>query len=124
MVKDKSNILIVDDSESKRTIIHLMLLTSGYRFKVHEAECAKEGLAKVKNIKPHAIILDLDMPEVDGVEMFSKLKENNLSSQVIINTNYGPNSPMLQNVLDLGAEHVLFNAEDPEKLIKVIKKIV
>ena len=59
MIQDKSNIMVIDDSESKRTIIQLILMTSGYNIKVHEASNGEDGLAKVLKIKPVQPILKI-----------------------------------------------------------------
>ncbi|MDU5229689.1 MAG: response regulator [Anaerococcus sp.] len=61
-------ILIVDDNDEIRNIITLYLENSN--FEVFEANNGKEALDFIKNKKISLMILDIMMPEVDGIEVF------------------------------------------------------
>ena len=68
-----ARILVVDDTEAIRLGLSLLLKRSG-----HEPVCAPggaEALALLKQGRPDLILLDLSMPEVDGIEVLEELRE-------------------------------------------------
>lgn len=71
-IDKKSSLLIVDDEDSIRTVLRLILVRAGYD--VAEAENGEEALFKVATEKPDLIILDVMMPEMDGIEVCQKLR--------------------------------------------------
>ncbi|RKY47321.1 MAG: two-component system response regulator [Candidatus Neomarinimicrobiota bacterium] len=67
-------ILVVDDEENIRKLVHYNLILDGYD--VIMAVDGKEGLEKAIQEKPDLILLDIMMPEMDGLEVCSRLKKN------------------------------------------------
>ena len=60
----KKNVLIVDDEESFRDVLKCALSEEGYQ--ISEAATGKEAIAKLEQIKPDLLLLDLNLPELDG----------------------------------------------------------
>lgn len=67
------NILIIDDEVQIRRLLEITLSASGY--KISEASTGKEGLAKAATRQPGLIILDLGLPDTDGLDILKKLRE-------------------------------------------------
>ncbi|MBI4094904.1 MAG: response regulator [Candidatus Liptonbacteria bacterium] len=67
-------ILIVDDDPNFREIFSAKLSAIGYIVEV--ASGGKESIKKARDLKPDLILMDVDMPEMNGVEVLIKLKEN------------------------------------------------
>ncbi|MFH1479255.1 MAG: response regulator [Candidatus Omnitrophota bacterium] len=67
-------ILIVDDNKGLRDILTIMLSLEG--FMVEEAGNGKEALDKINVSKPDLILLDCNMPVMDGFEVYRRLKGN------------------------------------------------
>ena len=65
-------ILIVEDSETIREMVAYRLTESGYD--VETASDGKEGLRKIKEVKPDLVVLDIRMPGMDGFEVCEKAK--------------------------------------------------
>ena len=65
-------ILIVDDEVQIRRLLEITLSANGY--KISEATTGKEGLALAASLQPILIILDLGLPDYDGLEVLSKLR--------------------------------------------------
>jgi DNA-binding response OmpR family regulator len=59
-----SSVLIVDDSSADRALFRTMLSRVGYT--VHEVAKGREALARAREVRPHAIILDVNLVDTDG----------------------------------------------------------
>jgi CheY-like chemotaxis protein len=81
------NILVVDDSHSVRSSLRANLENHGYA--VCEAVRGLDGIAKAKELKPDLIILDLVMPEMNGIEVASVLKRIMPEIPLVLLTIYG-----------------------------------
>ena len=66
------SILIIDDEVQIRRLLEITLSANGY--KISEASTGKEGLALAATGQPLLIILDLGLPDVDGLEIIKKLR--------------------------------------------------
>lgn len=89
MTLSGKHIVAIDDTQSIRTFLRVSLEDEGAHF--YEAATAEEGYQLCQKVKPHLIVLDLGLPDMDGLELLPRLKEitaNNLQSapRVIILT--------------------------------------
>ena len=66
-------ILIIDDEVQIRRLLEITLSANGY--KISEAATGKEGLIHAATVHPVLIILDLGLPDADGIEILKKLRE-------------------------------------------------
>ena len=74
-------ILVVDDEEGFGETIKMMLEVGG-EYKVVTAYNGKEAIKKAHIVKPKLILLDIMMPEMDGLETLKILKETNVTMQI------------------------------------------
>lgn len=76
-MKDNANnglrILIVDDEKSIRKFLSVSLISYGYN--VSEAINGREGIKAIRNFRPDVIILDLGLPDMDGIEVIEEIRE-------------------------------------------------
>jgi two-component system, OmpR family, KDP operon response regulator KdpE len=70
---NEGTILIIDDEVQIRRLLEITLSASGY--KISEASTGKEGLALAATGQPILIILDLGLPDADGLDILKKLRE-------------------------------------------------
>lgn len=82
MSSNSYRILVVDDEPDILEFIEYNLYKEGYE--VFKAENGKEALEIVEKIMPHLILLDVMMPEMDGLEVCRKLRDNSNYSDIII----------------------------------------
>jgi DNA-binding response OmpR family regulator len=80
-------ILVVDDEEGIRQLYQEELEEEGYA--VELAEKGEEALEKISRTKPDAVILDLKMPGMGGLEVLERIREQDKDLPVIICTAYG-----------------------------------
>ena len=78
----KKSILIVDDEEDIRDLLSYNLEKSG--FNVDVASNGMECLSKIKSNKPDLILLDVMMPEMDGLEVCEQIKSESTNADVLI----------------------------------------
>ena len=95
-MKKEKNILVVDDESSMRKNINDILTIEGYN--VFEAENGVIGIEKVANNKLDLVLLDFNMPLMDGFETLSEIKKINPDLPVIILTAYGTNERIIETM--------------------------
>ena len=79
-------ILVVDDERSISEVVSLYLTRAGYRVKVaHDGAAALQALAAQK---PDLVILDINMPGLNGIEVLRRMKEQRPDLPVILNSAY------------------------------------
>lgn len=113
------NILIVDDHFIVREGIRLILETEEEYFVIGEAENGQQALSLLENLTPDLILLDLNMPILDGLNFLKKLKSTGSTIPVIILTTYNENHLLLE-AMELGATSYLLKDTGREKLFATI----
>lgn len=77
-----STILVVDDYQDNRTLLSAWLRAKGY--KVVEAKDGREGVTQANRSNPDLILMDLAMPELDGVEATRQIRQRNVFARTPI----------------------------------------
>ena len=80
-------VLVIDDETGIREAIRMTLEYEGY--KIDEARSGQEGLDKAGKVPYDAILLDIKMPVLDGIEVLENLKEQRISSPVVMVSGHG-----------------------------------
>lgn len=80
-------VLVVDDEESIRESLRMVLEYEGYR--VLEAGGGVDALQRIRDSRPDAVLLDIKMPEMDGLTVLSNLRERGYDMPVIVITGHG-----------------------------------
>lgn len=102
-MKDKPYILIVEDDKPIRNFIAAALSSQGYKY--IETDKGKEAIALSMANNPDIIILDLGLPDIDGIEVISKIRE--LSNVPIIIVSAREKERQKVEALDKGADDYL-----------------
>jgi CheY-like chemotaxis protein len=90
---ENKRILVVDDSESFRTLMVHILDTHGYQ--VATAEDGGEALSKLEAFQPTLVLMDVQMPGADGYEVCRRIKDNPATRDI----------PVLMMSADTGVSH-------------------
>lgn len=112
------SVLVIDDDPTIHDLLKRLLQRQG--FKVNGVQSGREGLKKAREIKPDVIILDVMMPEMDGWNVLSSLKNDPILSEIPV--------VMLSMIEDkhmgfaLGAADYLTKPIDRDKLSNLLRK--
>jgi len=114
-MNDKANILIVDDEEVVRLSHLRSLASSGWNAQV--AEDGNEALIAMEEHPYDVILLDLRMPDLDGMEVLKTIKQRWPDSEVVVITGY-PTIDSAKEAVRLGAHNYLAKPVGPNEVIK------
>jgi signal transduction histidine kinase len=110
-------VLVVDDEYGPRESIAYTLANS---FSVETAERAAEALRKIKDQSYHVVVLDIRMPEMDGIKALEELRKIDPHVSVIILTGYGMLSTAQQAMIG-GANQYMRKPPDVAELIDAVR---
>ncbi|HKZ68004.1 MAG TPA: response regulator [Chitinophagaceae bacterium] len=100
---NKPEILIIDDEEQIRKLLEITLKTNNYN--VTEAATAKEGIIKASNHPPDLILLDLGLPDNDGLAVLQELRQWHTNPIIILSVQNS--EEIIIKALDSGANDYL-----------------
>jgi len=123
MKKQDIRILLVDDEADILEILKYNLTSEGY--KVYTANNGAEGIEKAKKKKPHLIILDVMMPEMDGIEACEKIRKTEGLEDTIITflTARGEDYSQLAG-FDAGADDYITKPVKPKVIVSKVKALL
>ena len=104
---NKKRILVVDDSFIMRRIIKDIVDSDSDLEVVGFAENGKIGLERLRELRPDAIVLDLEMPEMSGIEMLKRLALLGKTKVVVVSSVGQTGSPQALEARRLGALDVI-----------------
>jgi DNA-binding NarL/FixJ family response regulator len=115
-------VLIVDDHPVVRLGLKTML-ESGERIVVTASVgSAKEGIAEVEKMKPDVVLMDLRMPEMEGVEAITELRHKDQSIRVLVLTNYEEDEYIFR-AMQAGAMGYLLKNTPQEEIIHAVEMV-
>ena len=125
----KQNILIIDDNKDFLEIFSMKLKSAG--FEVETALGGKLGIALAKEKRPDLILLDVEMPEMNGVETLTALKQDPdvKNTKVIFLTNYGEPHKETSWIdekfaREAGAIDYIKKSEDLDKIVDEVRRSI
>ena len=113
-------ILIVDDSRVSRKMIRNMLELSGHEV-VAEAINGKEGLELFEKLKPDVVLMDITMPEMNGIEALKLIKEKYPDAKVIIISAVGHDQKKME-AIKAGAENFITKPFEDKEILEAVDK--
>jgi NarL family two-component system response regulator LiaR len=119
-VNDKTRVMIVDDHAMVRSGLAAFLSVAEDCELVGEAESGAQALRLCAEVEPDVVLMDLMMPELDGVATTRLLRERFPSVQVIALTSF-PDDRLVQDVLEAGALSYLMKNVSADELERAIR---
>ncbi|MBN2467800.1 MAG: response regulator [Deltaproteobacteria bacterium] len=116
-------LLVIEDNEQNRYLMKFLLEKNGFR--VEEAQSAIEGIEKALSAKYLAILLDIQLPDMDGYAVARKLRtvEELREIPIIAVTSYAMMGDK-EKALDAGCTEYIEKPIDPDSFVGEIKKIL
>src|SRR6266699_2691342 len=119
MKTENRRILIIDDERPILMTLEALLERHGYQ--VDTAPTAAQGLKLVKSKSPALVLLDLQLPDAEGLEMLDRIKTELPDMQVIILTAHDSLHNAIESI-KRGAYHFISKPYGPEELLSLVEK--
>jgi len=120
-MESEITLLIADDHPMVRAGLRSMLSDSRIRI-VGEANNGREALEKVLKLKPKVVLMDIRMPDMDGIQALEALKADKLDTRVIMVTTYRSTAYLLRS-LSAGAAGFVLKDISREELLAAVYSI-
>mgnify|MGYP006299521637 CR=1 FL=1 len=119
-----STVLIVDDDRQVRFLLKTVLEDAGYT--VEEADTGTEAVKKYAPGRHDIVILDIIMPDMEGVETLRRLREMDPSVRVIAVSGGGKleGSHYLRMMRGFGLEHTFAKPIDPDEFLAAVRDVL
>ena len=116
------NILIVDDAAFMRMMIKDILFKNGYNVAV-EAENGVKAVEKYNELKPDLVLMDITMPEMDGIQALKEIKANDATAQVIMCSAMGQQAMVIESIQS-GAKDFIVKPFQADRVLEAVRKVV
>ena len=116
------NILICDDAAFMRMMIKDILTKNGYGI-AGEAENGVKAIEKYSELKPDLVLMDITMPELDGIGALKKIKENDAAAKVIMCSAMGQQAMVIESI-QAGAKDFIVKPFQADRVLEAVKKVV
>jgi two-component system, chemotaxis family, chemotaxis protein CheY len=116
-----TKILIVDDAEFLRMRISKMLTGDG--FEVVEGENGAQAVELYKSVKPDMVLMDITMPEMDGLTALKHIRAYDNKAKVVMLTALGQESVVLEAIKS-GARDFIVKPFERDRVLGAIKKLL
>lgn len=115
--------MVVEDNEKNRKLVRVVLKAKGYN--VIEATTGEEALNLLKNQKPNIILMDIQLPGIDGLTLIKQIKADSVTKEIpiIAVTAYAMKGDE-QKILDTGCEAYMSKPINTQELPLVIEKYI
>lgn len=117
-----ASILIVDDAAFMRMMIKDILSKNGYTV-VGEAENGIKAVEKYKEVNPDLVIMDITMPEMDGIQAVKQIKAVDSSAKIIMCSAMGQQAMVIE-AIQAGARDFIVKPFQAERVVEAVKKVV
>ena len=116
------NILICDDAAFMRMMIKDILTKNGYNV-AGEAENGARAVEKYNELKPDLVLMDITMPEMDGIQALKQIKSNDPNASVVMCSAMGQQAMVIE-AIQSGAKDFIVKPFQPDRVIEAVKKVV
>ncbi len=119
----KNKILVIEDNEQNIYMVTYLLEKHG--FTVVQARDGKEGIAKAVEVVPDLILLDIQLPGMDGYDVARRLKDDEITAEIplVAVTSYAMAGDR-EEILHSGCEGYIEKPINPESFVDLISEFV
>ena len=117
-----TNLLVCDDAAFMRMKIKDILTKNGYNV-AGEAENGAKAVEKYNELHPDLVLMDITMPEMDGIQALKKIKEGDPSAMVIMCSAMGQQAMVIE-AIQSGAKDFIVKPFQADRVLEAVKKVV
>ena len=117
-----AKILIVDDAAFMRMMIKDILTKNGYTV-AGEAENGAKAVEKYTELKPDLVLMDITMPEMDGIQALKKIRELDPKASVIMCSAMGQQAMVIESIQS-GAKDFIVKPFQADRVLEAVRKVV
>ncbi|MBR4753767.1 MAG: response regulator [Lachnospiraceae bacterium] len=117
-----AKILIVDDAAFMRMMIKDVITKNGFEV-AGEAVNGMDAVDKYNELKPDLVLMDITMPEMDGIQALKKIKEGDGDAKVIMCSAMGQQAMVIE-AIQSGAKDFIVKPFQPERILEAVQKVL
>ncbi len=117
-----SKILVVDDAAFMRMMVKEILSKNGYEI-VGEAENGQKAIEKYKELQPDLVIMDITMPEIDGIEAVKQIKAADPNAKIVMCSAMGQQAMVIE-AIQAGARDFIVKPFQADRVLEAVKKVL
>ena len=115
-------ILIVDDAAFMRMMIKDVLTKNGFEV-VGEAENGLKAIEKYKELSPNLVVMDITMPEVDGIQAVKEIKKMDSNAKIVMCSAMGQQAMVIE-AIQAGARDFIVKPFQADRVIEAVRKVL
>ncbi|SHI80050.1 two-component system, chemotaxis family, response regulator CheY [Geosporobacter subterraneus DSM 17957] len=115
-------ILIVDDAAFMRMMIKDVLTKNGFEV-IGEAENGLKAIEKYKELGPNLVIMDITMPEVDGIQAVKEIKKMDPNAKIVMCSAMGQQAMVIE-AIQAGARDFIVKPFQADRVIEAVRKVL
>ena len=113
-------ILVVDDASFMRMMIKDILTKNGFEV-AGEAENGAKAVEKFKELEPELVIMDITMPEMDGIQAVKEIKSIDPGAKIVMCSAMGQQAMVIE-AIQAGAKDFIVKPFQADRVIEAVKK--
>ena len=118
-MSENATVLVIDDERQIRKLLRIVLEQENYR--VIESETGRQGLSDIALRRPDIVLLDLGLPDIEGLAVLKRLREWSHVPVLILSVNDGPEDKI--TALDAGADDYITKPFESGELLARLRAI-
>ncbi len=115
-------ILIVDDAAFMRMMLKDILHKNGYEV-AGEAENGARAVEKYRELSPDLVVMDITMPEVDGITAVKEIKKIDRDAKIIMCSAMGQQAYVIESI-QAGARDFVVKPFQPDRVVEAVRKVL
>lgn len=117
-----NKILVVDDASFMRMMIKDILTKNGFEV-LGEAENGLKAVEKYKELNPDLVIMDITMPEMDGIQAVKEIKKINSDAKIVMCSAMGQQAMVIE-AIQAGAKDFIVKPFQADRVVDAVKKVL
>ena len=116
-------ILLIDDDDDETILVSFQHILRDEGYLVDTVSTGRQALEKAKEMEYQMVISDIKLPDVQGIEVAGKIREQYKDTRLIIITGFPDLADSLETI-DLGIDEILIKPIKPDELLRAVKESI